>query len=176
MSEDSVRILVVDDSALYRQLVCNVLRDIPDTAVVGTARNGAEALSLVQELDPDLLTLDVRMPDVDGIEVLRRLRQNRSRAAAIMLSSLTANGAQTTTDALLEGAFDFIHKPSGPDAGLNRRTLRNELAERIAAFRASRVGSGRRRPAPRPPNAARPIGTTSSLIPARRDKPGMKRW
>jgi two-component system, chemotaxis family, protein-glutamate methylesterase/glutaminase len=148
MSDDLLRILIVDDSALYRQLIGNVLRDLPGITVVGTAKNGAEAWTMVQERQPDLLTLDVRMPDVDGIEVLRRLRQNRSPAAAIMLSSLTANGAQTTTDALLEGAFDFIHKPSGPDAGQNRSTLRDELAEKIAAYRASRPAGRSRRPPP----------------------------
>jgi two-component system chemotaxis response regulator CheB len=164
MSEVAVRILIVDDSALYRQLVGNVLRDIPGTEVVGMAKNGEEAWMLVQERHPDLLTLDVRMPDVDGIEVLRRLRKNRSRTAAIMLSSLTANGAQTTTDALLEGAFDFIHKPSGPDAGRNRQTLRDELSEKIAAFRASRLESGRRHPAPaRGPDAERRLADTDDV-------------
>src|SRR5271166_1591471 len=109
---DALRILVVDDSALYRQLVKNVLRDCPGVEVVGVAKGGEEALKLVGTLTPDLLTLDVRMPDMDGIEVLRELRKRRSPAKALMLSSLTANGAKVTTDALLEGAFDFILKPS----------------------------------------------------------------
>jgi two-component system chemotaxis response regulator CheB len=100
---------------------------------------------MIQQRQPDLLTLDVRMPDVDGIEVLRRLRQHRLATGAIMLSSLTADGAQTTTEALLAGAFDFIHKPSGPNAALNRNTLRDELAEKITAFRTSRQGADRRR-------------------------------
>ena len=113
---DALRILVVDDSALYRQLVKNVLRDCPGVEVVGVAKGGDEALQLVGTLNPDLLTLDVRMPGMDGIEVLRELRKRRSPAKALMLSSLTANGAQVTTDALLEGAFDFILKPAGADA------------------------------------------------------------
>jgi two-component system chemotaxis response regulator CheB len=144
---DTVRILVVDDSALYRQLVRNVLRDVPGVVVVGAAKNGNEALALVGELDPDLLTLDVRMPDADGIDVLRGLRKSGSRAKAIMLSSLTANGAQTTTDALFEGAFDFIHKPAGPDAGVNRQTLHAELSEKIDAFRTSILAPDRPRQA-----------------------------
>lgn len=139
MNDRPLRLLVIDDSALYRQLVRNILREIPGVEVVGIAKSGQEALTLIAELDPDLLTLDVQMPVMDGIEVLRVLKTKRSRARAIMLSSLTANGAQITTDALLEGAFDFIHKPSGPDATGNRQTLLSELSEKIAAFRLTPV-------------------------------------
>jgi two-component system chemotaxis response regulator CheB len=139
MNDRPLRLLVIDDSALYRQLVRNTLREIPGVDVVGIAKSGQEALTLIDELDPDLLTLDVQMPVVDGIEVLRVLKTKRSRARAIMLSSLTANGAQTTTDALLEGAFDFIHKPSGADASANRQTLLSELTEKITAFRLTPV-------------------------------------
>jgi two-component system, chemotaxis family, protein-glutamate methylesterase/glutaminase len=135
---DAVRILVVDDSALYRQLVKNVLRDCADVEVVGVAKGGEEALELVNALAPDLLTLDVRMPGMDGIEVLRELRRRRSPVKALMLSSLTANGAKVTTDALLEGAFDFILKPSSFDAAANRRALHEALAEKIDALRLSR--------------------------------------
>ena len=134
---DALRILVVDDSALYRQLVKNVLRDCAGVEVVGVAKSGEEALQLVGELAPDLLTLDVRMPGMDGIEVLRELRRRRSPAKALMLSSLTAAGAKVTTDALLEGAFDFILKPSSADAAANRRTLHDALAEKIEALRCS---------------------------------------
>ena len=136
---DALRILVVDDSALYRQLVKNVLRDCPDVEVVGVAKGGEEALELVQSLAPDLLTLDVRMPGMDGIEVLRELRRRRSPTKALMLSSLTANGAKVTTDALLEGAFDFILKPSSFDAAANRRALHEALVEKIDALRLSGI-------------------------------------
>lgn len=134
MNERPVRLLVVDDSALYRQLVRNVLRDVAGVEVVGVAKSGREALEMVDSLAPDLLTLDVEMPEINGIEVLRALKQKRSRARAIMLSSLTANGAQITTDALLEGAFDFIHKPNLADAAANRLALLNSLTEKIVAF------------------------------------------
>ncbi len=141
--EDVIRILVVDDSALYRQLVRNVLRDVPGVEVVGAARGGQEALDLVERLDPELLTLDVHMPDIDGIAVLRELKRRRARARAIMLSSLTSNGAQVTTDALLEGAFDFIQKPSGNDALVNRELLLVALTEKLAAYRGSPVSRSR---------------------------------
>jgi two-component system, chemotaxis family, protein-glutamate methylesterase/glutaminase len=153
MNDRPLRLLVIDDSALYRQLVRNVLREIPGVEVVGMAKGGQEALSLIDELTPDLLTLDVQMPIMNGIELLRALKAKRSRVRAIMLSSLTANGAQTTTDALLEGAFDFIHKPSGADATANRQKLLDELTQKIAAFQltpALRRGL-RTTPGPSPP-------------------------
>lgn len=137
--------MVVDDSALYRQLIRNVLREVHGVDVVGAAKSGAEALSMIADLDPDLLTLDVRMPDIDGIEVLRTLKRNKSKVKAIMLSSVTANGAQVTTDALFEGAFDFIHKPSGSDANANRQQLLEQLTEKIATFRVSPANRSSRR-------------------------------
>lgn len=135
---NATTVLVVDDSALYRQAICNILREEPDIEVVGIARNGLEALEKIHELAPDVLTLDVQMPDMDGIEVLREMNQRGMRAKAIMVSSHTSEGAQVTTDALLEGAFDFILKPSGGNLQENRRNLRDALAEKIGVFRGSR--------------------------------------
>lgn len=144
MSDPPTRILIVDDSALYRQTIHNVLRGMPGVTVVGAARDGREALEKVEQLAPDLLTLDVRMPDMDGIAVLREVRRRRLRAKAIMVSSFTSEGAQVTTDALLTGAFDFILKPSGSDAVGNRERLREELLEKITAFRDARQETGQR--------------------------------
>ncbi len=142
---DVVRVMIVDDSALYRQLVRNLLREIPNVEIVGSASSGAEALEKIESFNPDLLTLDVEMPEVNGIAVLRALRQRRSRVKAIMLSSLTMNGAQVTTDALLAGAFDFIHKPNNLDATKNRSALLEELTAKIEAFRESLKSSFSRR-------------------------------
>jgi two-component system chemotaxis response regulator CheB len=135
MADEPTRLLVVDDSALYRQAVCNALRDAPEVSVVGVAKGGIDALEKIETLDPDLLTLDVQMPDMDGIGVLREINRRRLRPKAIMLSSLTSEGAQVTTDALLEGAFDFILKPSDGDVTQNRQRLRDALDEKIGAFR-----------------------------------------
>jgi two-component system chemotaxis response regulator CheB len=137
MADGPTRLLVVDDSALYRQTVCNVLREAPEVTIVGIAKDGLDALEKINQLDPDLLTLDVQMPDMDGIGVLREINRRRLRPKAIMLSSLTTEGAQVTTDALLEGAFDFILKPSGGDVTRNHRRLREALDEKIGAFRQS---------------------------------------
>jgi two-component system chemotaxis response regulator CheB len=130
----TTRVLIVDDSALYRQLIQNVLREVAEATVVGVAKNGVEALEKIQELDPDVLTLDVQMPDMDGIEVLREVKRRRLRPKAIMVSSLTSEGAQVTTDALLEGAFDFILKPAGGDSVANRQQLKHALQEKLAAL------------------------------------------
>jgi two-component system chemotaxis response regulator CheB len=142
LSDTPLRILVVDDSALYRQSITNVLRGVSDAHVVGSAGNGLEALAKIAELDPDLLTLDVQMPDMNGIEVLREMNRRRMRTKAIMVSGLTHQGAQVTTDALMEGAFDFILKPSSGDSNANRQALCDALSERILAFRQSRDRSG----------------------------------
>ena len=133
------RVLVVDDSALYRQAICNILRRESGIEVAGIAANGADALEKIQDLDPDLLTLDVQMPGMDGIQVLREMNARGLRPKAIMVSSLTSEGAKVTTDALLEGAFDFILKPSGSSIEENRKTLRDALVEKIGLFSGSRL-------------------------------------
>jgi two-component system, chemotaxis family, protein-glutamate methylesterase/glutaminase len=129
-----IKVMVVDDSALYRQLVKNVLRNFPDVEVVGLACTGKEALEKIPELRPDLLTLDVQMPDMNGLELLREIKKRRLPVKSIMLSSFTAHGAQITMDALLAGAFDFIQKPNTPDANANRSLLEGMLTEKINAF------------------------------------------
>jgi two-component system chemotaxis response regulator CheB len=154
LNPDPTTILVVDDSALYRQSIQNVLREFADATIVGVASNGVEALEKIEQLEPDLLTLDVQMPDMDGIQVLREIKRRGLRPAAIMVSSLTAEGAQVTTDALLEGAFDFILKPSSNDSAANRQQLRDSLEEKISAYRES---SGRRQSKIRRPVAHRPV-------------------
>ena len=136
----NLRVMVVDDSALYRQLVKNILKSIPEVEVVGLASSGLEALERLADCDPQLLTLDVQMPDMNGLELLRAIKQRRLPVKAIMLSSLTAEGAQVTTDALLAGAFDFIQKPVSSDANANRAVLHELLSEKLCAFRES-IGS-----------------------------------
>lgn len=143
MNSSTIRILVVDDSALYRQSIRNVLREVADVDLVGVAKNGVDALDKIEQLDPDLLTLDVEMPDMNGIELLREIKRRGLRPKAIMVSSFTATGAQVTTDALMEGAFDFILKPSGNDSATNRQLLKDTLLQKIAGFRESSASSRR---------------------------------
>ncbi|KAA1262374.1 Chemotaxis response regulator protein-glutamate methylesterase [Rubripirellula obstinata] len=136
-----LRILIVDDSALYRQAITAALREVDGVQIVGTAKDGQEAIEKIELLKPDLLTLDVEMPIMNGIETLREMNRLRLSARAIMVSSLTEAGAKVTLDALYEGAFDFIAKPSG---GLfeTRAILQVALAEKFDAFRSHQSTAG----------------------------------
>ena len=106
-----IRILVVDDSAFLRLTLSRRLALQPDFEVVGAARDGSEAISQVQKLSPDVVTMDVEMPGMDGLEALTRIMALRP-TPVIMVSSLTQEGTETTVRALTRGAVDFIAKPS----------------------------------------------------------------
>jgi two-component system chemotaxis response regulator CheB len=151
MTETTLRVLIVDDSALYRKFVRLVLDGVKGIDVVGTAHNGRAALDKIGELKPDLLTLDLEMPELDGLGVLREIRNLQLPVGAILCSSLTRQGAAATTSALELGAFDFVLK-NGETADLETsvRTLRNELVPKIQAFSAARGSSGNKM-APTPP-------------------------
>lgn len=105
-----VRVLIVDDSALIRQLLTEILSSDPEIEVVGTAIDPHIARQKIKELNPDVLTLDVEMPKMDGISFLRQLIRLRPMPV-VMLSSLTEKGAETTLEALSLGAVDFVAKP-----------------------------------------------------------------
>jgi two-component system chemotaxis response regulator CheB len=107
-----IRVLVVDDSAFMRHAVGRLIAEAPDLTVVGSAANGLEGLQQAAALRPDVITLDVEMPVLDGPGMLRRLMiENPTRV--VMLSSLTSEGAAVTLDALDAGAIDFVAKPGG---------------------------------------------------------------
>ena len=129
------KVLVVDDSALFRTVLCNALRSIPDCDVVGTASDGQAALQKIIDLQPDVVTLDMDMPELNGLGVLQELKRRRIRSKVIMVSRLTSAGAQVTTDALLQGAYDFILKPSSKDPSANKKELLTALSEKIAGIR-----------------------------------------
>lgn len=131
-----LRVLVVDDSALYRKVVRDVLASAPDLEVVGTASNGVLALTQVQALRPDVVTLDLEMPQLDGIGVLRKLAGRPDAPLAIMVSAFTAKGAESTTSALQEGAFDFILKPTTSSMDESVQQLRRDLLPKLQACRA----------------------------------------
>lgn len=126
------RVLVVDDSVVIRRLVTTALEQIPDFEVVGTAANGKIALQRVEQLDPDVITMDIEMPEMNGLETLRALRARNNRARIIMFSTLTERGGQATLEALALGADDYATKASNVGA-LDRSmvTLREELAPKI---------------------------------------------
>jgi two-component system chemotaxis response regulator CheB len=107
-----IRVLVVDDSAFMRHAVGRLIAESGDCTVVGSAANGEEGLRLARELRPDVITLDVEMPVLDGPGMLRRLMADLP-TRVVMLSSLTTEGAAVTLDALEAGAIDFVAKPGG---------------------------------------------------------------
>lgn len=106
-----VKVLTVDDSVFMRTVIRDMLSKDPSIEVVGTAANGLEALEKIQELKPDVMTLDIEMPKMNGIEVLKELKKIRPRPKVLMLSSLTSRDAEATTEAISLGADDFMLKP-----------------------------------------------------------------
>ncbi len=140
---DDLRVLVVDDSALYRKLLTDLLGGIPGIEVVGTAPNGRFALEGIARFEPDVVTLDVEMPDMDGLEVLRRMRSAGADPLVVMVSALTKRGAKVTFDALRLGAFDFVSKPEGRSACESRSDLEGQLKPILAGARKCRESRSR---------------------------------
>jgi two-component system, chemotaxis family, protein-glutamate methylesterase/glutaminase len=130
-----IRVLVVDDSALMRKLIPQVLQRDPSIEVVGTAMDGAMGLKKIDELHPHVVTLDIDMPRMDGIEMLRQITR-KHRVPVIVVSAQTDASASITLRALAFGAFDFVTKPQ--DAALGRLDqIAAELAQKIKVAAAS---------------------------------------
>lgn len=132
---NKIRVLLVDDSAVIRRLLTDVLSGDPTLEIVGGAPNGRVALEQLSALKPDLVVLDVEMPEMDGLETLTEIRKRQPRLPVIMFSSLTERGAIVTLEALALGANDYVTKPSNTGnmlAALQR--VREELIPRIKTF------------------------------------------
>ena len=137
------RVLVVDDSALMRKIITQILRETPDMEVIGAARDGVEGLRMARELRPDVITLDVEMPNMDGLAFLDALMPTQP-TPVVMLSSLTTEGAETTFACLQRGAVDFAAKPSG-SISLNLADISAEIVAKV------RGAANAKTFAPRPP-------------------------
>ena len=140
MSEP-IRVLVVDDSALMRKLIPAILARDPSIEVVGTAMDGAFALKKIEELRPDVVTLDLEMPRMDGMETLR-LIMRRAPLPVILFSTHSKEGAYSTLKALALGAVDFIAKPTDAAAG-HLETIADQLIEKI---KVAKRAAGRKLP------------------------------
>src|SRR5690625_3621773 len=125
------RVLVIDDSAFMRKMITDILSSHKQIQVVGTARNGQVALQKLKQLNPDVVTLDVEMPVMNGIETLEKLMQDYP-VPVIMLSSETKEGASQTMQALALGAFDFVEKPSG-QISLDISDVKEDLLNKVLA-------------------------------------------
>ena len=132
-----IRVLVVDDSALMRQFISDILRSDPRIEVAGTARDGRDALAQIQALKPDLVTMDVEMPNMSGLQALEEIMRTNP-LPVIMVSSMTQEGAETTLKALALGCVDFIGKPSG-SISLNIKTVGQELIDKVIAASTARL-------------------------------------
>jgi two-component system chemotaxis response regulator CheB len=124
-----VRVLVVDDSALMRRVISGLLEEDPEIQVVGSAVDGQDAIEKVHQLKPDVLTLDVEMPKLDGLQTLGYLMSEHP-VPCVMLSAYTPRGAETTLRALDYGATDFVQKPSGA-ISLNLERVKDELLSKV---------------------------------------------
>lgn len=155
----------MDDSAVVRRVVGDIIKDAVGLTLVGTAVDGAEALLKIEELQPDVMTLDVEMPNMTGLEVLAALRSKRSQLPIIMLSSLTSKGSEATLEALSLGAADYVAKPTTTAKSNGQRTdLRAELVPRVFALAARNAARRRRAEQPRQSRSVprpRSIGASS---------------
>jgi len=147
------RVLIVDDSAVMRQLLTHILNNDPQIEVVGTAADPYAAWEKIKRLKPDVLTLDVEMPRMDGITFLDKL-MSVNPLPVIMISSLTEKGCQTTMRALELGAIDFVTKPA-IDVQSGTAELGDEIVEKVKATRHARL-----RPRSRAPQSS-PVATNN---------------
>lgn len=159
-SEKRVRVLIVDDSALVRKLLTRMLDSDPEIEVVGTAVDPFAARDKIKQLNPDVLTLDVEMPRMDGITFLRNLMRLRPMPV-VMVSSLTTNGADVTLDAMDLGAVDFVSKPTADVAG-RLESYAEELTRKVKAAAGAHVRALTEVPELRG-NEGQPSGTLKPL-------------
>jgi len=164
-NESRIKVLVVDDSAFMRMALSRIIAHDADFSVVGTAASGTEALQKIVTLDPDVITLDVEMPGLNGLETLRRIMAEFPRPV-IMVSSVTLESAEITFNALAAGAFDYVPKQLSA-ASLDIRHIGEDLIAKIKAAAESRRSQHRLDLLRKPPRAANsPARSVSHSAPA----------
>ena len=159
----NLRVLVVDDTIVYRKAVSDIIAEIPGVELAGVAHNGKIAIAKIKTLKPDILTLDIEMPQMNGIEVLAELKKNHPDVGAVMLSTLTDEGSHLTMKALELGAFDFILKPQATNQIEGKKEIRAALEPILKAFKNSKNGPGligKKSGFPRPTAGLTPRGTS----------------
>jgi two-component system chemotaxis response regulator CheB len=165
----AIRILVVDDVAIIRRLVVDALSNDPELQVVGTARNGRDALAKISTTRPDLIVLDYEMPEMDGLETLIEVRKSYPGVRVIIFSSHTRQGAKETLDALWYGADDYVTKAKADSPAAATECVRSDLVPKIkaicakgAADAAAAARSAASAPAP-PRDGPRPRATSQRV-------------
>lgn len=166
---EPIRILIVDDSRIFRGMLQQVLEQIPDVRVIGSVFNGPKALEFIEASPPDLVTLDIEMPGMSGLDTLREIaKRNRLRNMippidAILVSALTKKGSRETVEGLQLGALDFVCKPTEANLEQNLELLRRSMEEKIAVVRQRR---GRRPLTNSQTLVSNPVSTKPATSPA----------
>jgi two-component system chemotaxis response regulator CheB len=162
-----VRVLIVDDSGFFRRRIKEILDADPRLQVIGEAKDGVEAVNKTKELDPDVVTMDIEMPVMDGITAVREIMKQHP-APILMFSSLTTEGAQATLDAMEAGALDFLPKRLEEISG-NRDEALRQLRSKVfligAKGKSAKAGRTRPAPAARPAPGARPSEPPPERVP-----------
>lgn len=151
-----IQIMIVDDSVVVRKALTNILSTDPDLAIAGWASNGRLALAKLETLRPDIILLDIEMPEMNGLETIPGIRKILPHTPIIMFSTLTEKGAEATLDALGLGASDYVPKPSNQNMAATADTINRELVPKIKALchfpaRAKETVGSVSRPAVAPP-------------------------
>lgn len=163
-----IRVMIVDDTSAVRRVLTQVLEEETDISVVGTASNGQEALERLPRLEPDILLLDIEMPGMSGLELLRELRAAQSPLPVLLFSSLTERGAMVTIEALLLGARDYVTKPSMlGSAGAARDYIRRQVVVKLRDI----LGRGGATAAPAPASLATAPPTITPAVPPLPSRP-----
>ncbi|HQY88155.1 MAG TPA: chemotaxis response regulator protein-glutamate methylesterase, partial [Tepidisphaeraceae bacterium] len=139
---ERIKVLIIDDSRLFRSALDEALSGQGDIAVVGSVFSGLKALEFIRQSPPDIVTLDVEMPGMNGLETLEQIQQINPSIGVVMVSAFTRRGADITVKALQAGAFDFVTKPSGPSVQENLAALRDEVLFKIRACARHRANLG----------------------------------
>lgn len=160
-----IRVLVVDDSVVIRRLLTTIIEDDPELEVAGIAQNGRIALERIEQLKPDICTLDVEMPELDGLGTLKELRPKWPTLPVVMFSTLTARGASATLDALSFGASDYVTKPANVGSvTVAMERVREELIPKLKALVPHKTDdTPAAPPAPPAPRLRQPTGKTDLL-------------
>ena len=163
-----IRVLIVDDSVVIRRLVTHALEEDPALEVVGFASDGSIALARIPQLNPDVITLDIEMPEMDGLQLLRHVRKQYPQIRVVMFSTLTERGASATFEALALGADDYVAKAS--NAGSLDRSMAALQAELIPKIKQFFRMLATDAPPSGPPPTESPITPVPPLSPTRERK------
>ena len=167
---DTIKVITVDDMLTYRIILSSLLRKIPNVKVVGSASNGKDALQKIESLKPDLVTLDIEMPVMDGLKTLEEIKKRWPEIGVIMVSGANKKNADITVKALQKGALSFIVKPDASSTEEAKEYLLNSLRREIEAFiEGLKRRFTRRKPAFKVPE--RPLKTKAPERPVTRTSP-----